>query len=38
MFYLASINWYRLPVASLMAELNSVPIAESFSVMSRESS
>ncbi len=31
-------NWYRLPVASLTAGLNSVPITESFSVMSRESS
>ncbi len=30
-------NWYRLPVASLTAGLNSVPITEKFSVMSRES-
>ncbi len=30
-------NLYRLPVASLMAGLNSVPITENFSVMSRES-
>ncbi len=31
-------NWYRLPVASLTAGLSSVPITESFSVMSPESS
>ncbi len=31
-------NLYRLPIVSLMAGLNSVPITENFSVMSRESS
>ncbi len=31
-------NWYRLSVVSLTAGLNSVPITESFSVMSCESS
>ncbi len=31
-------NGYRLSVASLTVGLNSVPITESFSVMSRESS
>ncbi len=31
-------NWYRLPVASLTAGLNNVPIAEKFSVMSRSRS
>ncbi len=34
----AIIDWYGLPVASLTAGLNSIPITESFSVMSRESS
>ncbi len=38
MCYLASIDWYGLPVASLTAGLYSVPITERFSVMSRESS
>ncbi len=36
--YLASIDWYGLPVASLTAGLYSVPITERFSVMSHESS
>ncbi len=36
--YLASVNWYGRPVASLTVGLNSVPITESFSVISRESS
>ncbi len=31
-------NLYRLPIASLMAGLNSVPITDNFSVMSRERS
>ncbi len=35
---IALCNWYRLPVASLTAGLNNVPIMEKFSVMSRESS
>ncbi len=38
MCYLASVYWYRLPVASLTAGLNSVPIMERFSVMSRSRS
>ncbi len=36
MCYLASIDWYRLPVASFTAGYS--PITGSFSVMSRESS
>ncbi len=38
MCYLASVDRYGLPVASLTAGLNSIPITENFSVMSRSRS